>query len=108
MLTTSEFLIDSFTSSLTDAQVLAAITLDQNLGSVVVESQDYSLVGSYASLNIKANGGDITSENFIIEVSFEFGPPQFDMATFIVDTLTCSSLDATWSLPLPLILYKEI
>ena len=83
--------------------------MDSGSGAIIVDSNDFSLVGSTAIIEVVFKSEDGTnSEALTLKVAFVAGPPQFDMEKFSVAALTCSPLDATWSMPLPPFLFPDI
>ena len=83
--------------------------MDSGSGAIVVDSSNFSLVGSTATIEVVFKSEDGTdSEALTLKIAFAAGPPQFDMEKFAVTALTCSPLDATWSMPLPPFLFPDI
>ena len=75
----------------------------------MVETSDDELRGSIAQVQLEIVKTELAQSSGTLSVVINFkNQVLFDMATFSVDTLTCSPLDASWFMSLPDVIEPDV
>jgi len=77
----------------------AAVVLEN--GAFTINSNDYTLDTHTLRIYVVIDTPIIATDPLLFDIEFTKPPPAFNKAGFEVTPITCSAVDATWSLELP-------